>query len=51
MIDVLIDPAGDTYHALLDLAARECETFSLVWPDHVRFLVSPEKSRIGLAQP
>jgi hypothetical protein len=43
VIDVLSDPTGDTYRAILNLAMDECETFSLVWLDQLRFLPSAEE--------
>jgi len=37
MIDITEEPRGETYDRLLDLAARRCESFSVVWRDQLEF--------------
>jgi hypothetical protein len=36
-IDIMEEPRGETYRALLRFAAARCQTFSLVWRDQLAF--------------
>jgi hypothetical protein len=37
MIDILLEPRGEAYYELLQLAKQHCTSFSLVWQDIFRF--------------
>jgi hypothetical protein len=48
-LDILAEPRGAAYGALLDLAAERCATFSLVWTDQLASSVGADAVAISLS--
>ena len=48
-LDILREPSGAAYAALLSLAAERCTTFSLVWPDRLAGSVGADTVAVSLS--
>jgi hypothetical protein len=48
-LDILREPRGDAYAALLALAAERCASFSLVWPDRLAASVGADTVAVSLS--
>ena len=48
MLDILKEPQGETYLALLRFAASHCDRFSLVWRNQLKFDQSAQQVAVDL---
>lgn len=48
MIDIIEEPAGEIYDALLNFVASKCKLFSLVWRHQFKFEKSADEIAIAL---